>query len=1022
MRKLKTFLGSVTLLGVMATTALAQQGLTELRGRITDEQGGVLPGVTLLITNQDTGTFREAISSGEGTYFVAQLLPGTFTIFAQLPGFSSYERIDFELRVGNTLDLDIVLSIGALEETITVSGAAPLVDLTSAEVGGTVSAQELTELPLVNRSAFAAIALIPGLQFEPSASMGNDRIIANGQTGASSSLNTDGAYNGDGTSGGGGGSQVKVAIESISEFQVISNQFDAEFGRSSGAVINAVTKRGTNQITGALFNYMTNTSMTAKDFFTEQRGRDKPENSKYELGGVVGGPILQDRMHFFVSLERRLRNPAVTRLFATRPDLNRSTTSKQRAWNTMFRVDHQINASNSWAFRTLRELSPESGVSGNRTLNGGFRDSKDDEQIFIGTYTSVIGNNLVNTVRISRSDEFFNGGPQDCWRRLKGEELRNGQLRNCQPSYSHNSFRDNETPWAGGRKDNQWAYNNTTSLFIPDMLGDHDFKFGVTFHQAFIDDFREDFINGEFRMASDNAFNVDDFSTYPDRLQIRVGAPNGLTFKYAIDTWEAFFQDKWTVNDRWTVGLGIRWDAEMLKAQRIDNPLMAPGTDPRDWNNWSPRTSIAYDVTGDGRSVLRAGYGRFYDRTLFSGLDNVLQDPIIHDSFAVTFPRAFNRDPGPRNGLPITDPELLGALIIGSGADCGPATGTAANPVKGCPLVNHAYVNGLFPPGSTLFNESRVYLDNALRKQPWFHQVTFGYEREVMPTLSVSVDYVNMRGRELLNRINYIAPIRAGTSPSDGLTWFDVFGQIYNRTDTVFYEEGVFQNRVLSIQSIGQSQFDALNFQMEKRYANRWGARVSYALGHSRGNTFEQYGTNGPSLNGLQTQVGADLNLDENQQDSETDRRHILTLSGRTEFPGGITANVIWRYMTALPFTIYNSTIDTNMNGSFFDPLAAGTYTARAGRTNPVTVEHGGRQATARAGSEYMQLDLRLGYRLRPQVTQTVDIYFDVINLTNRTNFNNPTGNQNSGDFLNYTSLRGGGFQRQANFGIRYGF
>ena len=274
MRKLMTFLTVAMLVGMTATTAttaLAQQGRTELRGRITDAQGGALPGVAILITNQDTGTFREAVTSGDGSYFAAQLLPGTFTVSAELPGFAPYERIDFPLGVGRTLDLDIVLSVGGIEESITVSGAAPLIDLTSAEVGGTVSQEELIALPLVNRSAFAAISLLPGLQFEPS-SGGNDRIVANGQTRAASLLNVDGGANEDSTSGGGGGSQVKMAIETVSEFQVISNQFDAEFGRASGAIINAVTKRGTNQFSGALFSYNTSSDMTQKTYFNTSTG------------------------------------------------------------------------------------------------------------------------------------------------------------------------------------------------------------------------------------------------------------------------------------------------------------------------------------------------------------------------------------------------------------------------------------------------------------------------------------------------------------------------------------------------------------------------------------------------------------------------------------------------------------------------------------------------------------------------------------------------------------------------------
>ena len=174
-----------------------------------------------------------------------------------------------------------------------------------------------------------------------------------------------------------------------------------------------------------------------------------------------------------------------------------------------------------------------------------------------------------------------------------------------------------------------------------------------------------------------------------------------------------------------------------------------------------------------------------------------------------------------------------------------------------CPLVNYDYVLSLFPADYEALNEARIYLDNERRNEPFFHQFTVGFERELMPTLSVSADYVNMRGRDLLNRINYIAPLRAGTNDSDPLTWHDVFGEIYDRTDTVLYPStgmgpagynvGAFQNRVLSIQSVGQSSHDALNFALEKRYANRWGGRVSYALGHSRGNAFEQYGTNGPS-------------------------------------------------------------------------------------------------------------------------------------------------------------------------------
>ena len=1077
MRRLTTFLIVAALVGATASSALAQVGRTELRGTVTDETGGALPGVTVFIQNEADGTFREVITGGDGSYFAAQLLPGTFSVTAALPGFTTFQTTGYALTVGQTVPLNIILGVGALEETVTVSGQAPLVDLTSAEVGGTLDSAELTEMPLQNRSAFAAISLLPGIQFLPSASGGNDTIIANGQTAASSNLNVDGGYNSDSTSGGAGGSQVKVAIESVQEFQVVSGQFDAEFGRSSGAVINAVTKRGTNQWSGAGFSYSTNTAMTARNFFNQQQFEDdpsteKPTNNKYEFGGVFGGPIVQDKAHFFVSLERRITNPARAVIFPDRgaglPALNWSQAENWEAWNTMYRVDHQVNGSNSWALRLMNETSPETNRYGNRTLTSG-HDGWDDEHIWVGSYTSVIGNNVVNTVRITRSYENVGGG-SPAWWALDGPNLRNGQMRNLTPGYEMDSFSDGIAPWAGGRIDSQWQYNNTTSWFVPDKMGDHDIKWGGTYHQAFIEDFRESYLGGQFHFNTDRPFDVNDYSTYPERLRIRVGKENGRQFDYPINTWEVFLQDKWTLNERWTVGLGVRWDAEMLNAAATDNPLMVPGTDPRDWNNISPRLSIAYDVTGDGRSVIRAGFGHFYDRTLFSGLDNVLQDPIYNDSFTANFPRGGGgqggqEDPGPRNNMPIQDPELAGSLRIGVAAngECGPAT--ARDGLTHCPLVNHDFVQSIYPPGNTSrFNEGIVYVDNYRRKQPLFGQFTVGFEREVMPTLSVGIDYVNIMGSQLLNRINYVAPYRDGIDSSDPVTFYDVYaarGGVYNRTDTVFYPScpqavadagqyssnpaiiaeqcakadpvtgidprtgfqiGVWNSRLLSIESTGLSRYDGLNLSMEKRYSDRWGMRLSYALGYSRGDTFEQYGTNGISLNGVQTQVLDELNMAENWQPAEHDRKHVLTLSGRTELAGGITLSPIFRYMSANPFTMYNSQFDLDRNGTNWDPIPQGTYTGEG--ANAFTVDHNGRQGGARKG-DYINLDLRFGWRARPAEGDTLDIYFDLINVFNRPNFfvaSWANGDQNSGNFSRYTLLRSGGVPRQANFGIRYGF
>ena len=165
-----------------------------------------------------------------------------------------------------------------------------------------------------------------------------------------------------------------------------------------------------------------------------------------------------------------------------------------------------------------------------------------------------------------------------------------------------------------------------------------------------------------------------------------------------------------------------------------------------------------------------------------------------------------------------------------------------------------------------------------------------------------------------------------------------------------------------------------------------------------------------------------DLNLDEHEQPAETDRRHILTISGRTELPLGVTASGVLRYMSGLPLTIHNSSIDANQNGILFDPVAAGTFSGNPDNVNAITVENDGGFGGAR-GPDFLQLDVRFGYRVRPYERQTLDVFLDIFNLTNRGNFNNPSGDQRLSNFLILRTLRAGsGFPRQGQLGVRWGF
>ena len=977
MLRLRTALLFGALSCMMAHSALAQQGTAEVRGRIVDQQGGVLPGVGVVITNQDTGVFRDVVTGSDGSYFAGQLLPGTFRITAELSGFRRFERRDFVVGVGRTATLDITLSVGAIEETVTVSASAPLVDLTSAEVGGTISRAELTDLPTGNRSYFAAVALLPGIQFSPSSSLGNDTMVANGQTTGGNSVNVDGGSNNDDSSGTGAGGQVRVPLESVSEFQVLTNQFDAEFGRARGAIINALTKQGTNQFRGVGYYYGTSDAMTAKDFFVAQNSTlTKPKTNKQEFGATLGGPIIKNKLHFFFSVEQQLVNPSRARNYPSRPDKSFTIAENWKALNTLIRVDHQINANNTWAIRWVREAAPQYSLIGDRlaTLET-LEDETDNDQIVVGSYTRLFGNAKVNTVRATlTSESFFRGNP--CYRRTFDMAL-------CPPEFEHLSFDTNQRADASGRDDENFQLNDTFSWYVPDKGGNHDFKFGATFHRTRLTPTIQTNLGGTFRFATDLPFNAADPRTYPERFIVRVGDPRGQTFDVVTHSWEAFFQDKWAVSKRLTLGLGVRYDLEVFPFDINDNPLIPSGQYPVDKNNVSPRTSFAYDIQGNGKSVVRGGYGTFYDKTLIEAIDNILE----FRKFSTTFERSFplnSADPGPSQGRFPTDPMLVNG-----------------------PVVNRALLNSLFPPTSTIRNSGTVFFDPPEREQPWMHQVTIGYERELIPTISVSADYVRMLGRDMHLRYDINPGIRVDTSRTGRVDRSDAFGLLGEP-----YSSGVQVEN-----SLGSTLYNGLNLMVEKRYSSRWAARGSYALAKAEGNTFQQFDT-------VNSQVGNQLNLDKNRQPSGSDRTHILTLSARTELPhtGGVTASGVMRYMSGNPFTIHNTNVDVDRNGILFDPIAPGTYSGAAGTLNAITVENDGGYGGAR-GPNFFQLDLRFGYRVRPKKDSTIDIFVDIFNITNYANFNNPSGDQRLSSFLILQTLAGGsGFPRQGQIGVRWGF
>jgi hypothetical protein len=975
-----------------AVPAFAQQGTAEIGGKVADEQGAILPGVAILITNEETGVFREVVSGADGSYFAPQLVPGRYRVSAKLAGFRAMERGGLILQVGKTLTINLTLGIGGVEETVHVTAESPLVDTTSAKVGGNIGTQELSELPAMNRNFFSTVALLPGVQFSPSNQMGNDTIVAAGQSTQGNNVAVDGGYNSDDALGTSSGAQVRTPLEAIQEFQVITSMYDAEWGRASGAIVNAVTKAGTNQFKGVIFGEAASNALTAADYFVRTQNLEKPTSVRRDWGGVIGGPIVKNKAHFFFSLERQVDNPNRTRVFATRPALNLSFAEDRTDWNTLIRFDHQINQNNTWAIRWLREWAPQWKTLGTKQTDQSTQDETDLDQTAVATLTSVLGNSRVNTVRLARTWEHWWHG-NECFRAQgpnggqEGFDFGNETIGNqalCPPQLNNLSFLAQASTESQGPWDSNYQVEDDFSWFRPSKHGDHDMKFGVRYNYTTLRRVSQVNENGTFSFNTDLPFDPTNPRTYPERFSIRTGP---FEENVKNHTYEVFAQDKWRVTPRTTISAGIRYDLELIPLDETGNPLFSAGqSSPTDKNNVAPRLSFTHSLGDSGKSVLRGGYGIFYNRTILGAVDDTLEFGKFTASNVVTFP-ANAADPGPSAGRLPTNPYLVNG-----------------------PFVNRALLNATYPLGVPVRNDGVVIFDSPNRTLPYAHQFTIGYVHELADSLAVNVDYIRAINKDMFLARNLNPGLRVDTSRTGAVTRSDAFGVLGQ----------AYTQQVWVMENTGDADYNALNFSLEKRYSHNWSGRISYSLSKSTGTGNDQADKN-------TYQAMTNLNLDAFRGPSNVDRRHILSLGAQTEIPKtrGVTVSATARYMSGAPFTIIDSSIDADRNGELVDPVAAGTYSGTATDAMQNVKNDGGRNGAT--GPDYFQLDMRAGWRHKVQGQKVIELFLDIYNITDRANFDNPTAansdRRTPANFLVLTNLRGGGgFPRQASMGFRLVF
>lgn len=646
--------------------AMAQTTTARISGVINDESGAVLPGATITVTNTDTGLSRTATSDAAGRYIVLQLPPGPYRVSTTLAGFDTLVREGIQLEVGQDAALNLALRVGSVNEQVTVVGDAPLVNVTGSTVSGVVDEKRIVDLPLNGRD-FTQLALVqPGVlsarNTDSTASKGyGTRIsIAGSRPDQTAWLldgtNIKGASN-FGTPGSAAG--VILGVDAVREFQVLTSNFSAEFGGTTGGVVNMITKSGTNAFHGSAYWFHRNDNLDARSFFD----RKKLEFKRNQYGFTAGGPIVPDKAFFFgnyESLRSRLGNtsiaivpgldarrgiipgaggatqqvnvaPSIQPYLALWPTPNGSTLAgglaEYIAPSTepidehyfMTRVDYTLSESSFLFGRftydgTLDTKPDEIPITSTEISTQPRYATLQYEKIFAPTFlgnTRVAFNRSFLTAMISvdvdypKSLYFFNP--------------------NVPPSLGFPGLTTFGPDSRNERADVQNIYQFTQNFTW--TKGSHLLKFGGDFQQVNANPDGGPRNSGAFTWANIERFLTDQtLQTFTMQVP---GSTSQRTFRQQV--YGLYFQDDWKVRPTLTLNLGLRYEPFSTPEEKWGRTSVV-----RDWRtatqfdtdvpwwenpskkNFSPRFGFAWDPRGNGHTALRGGFGLFYAQLLSS--------------------------------------------------------------------------------------------------------------------------------------------------------------------------------------------------------------------------------------------------------------------------------------------------------------------------------------------------------------------------------------------------------------------
>ena len=942
----------------------------DILGVVTDATAAALPGATVTAANTDTGLSRTVVTDAQGRYRIVALPVGAYSVTSSLASFQTVERTGITLTINQRANVDFQLEVATVAETLTVTGEAPMVETTSSEVGVTFTRDVVDELPLNGRNPTDLLLLAPGV----AAGTTRGGYSISGSTERNNSYMIDGVDNNDDIVG---GARTGLQQDVVREFQLITNQFTAEFGRSSGGVVNIQTQSGTNSLRGRLNFFWRNDRFDAQPYLSKEAGVEKSPFDRKTFGASLGGPLVKDKTHFFLSYEEERETENIE---FDLPDVNYAAVGPYPAIQGGFRVEEQVTRNPKFFGKLTHQAGsshtlsatfnydeaevPNAGCSGTDLTCYDFT-SKD--YLFIANHTWIVSPNTLNELRVARTKyDYLWSVPTALQYPLHDRPgIDYGQQSNMPQ----------------GRDERHWIVTNTFSHTF-NWHGDHDFRVGAEVNIQRSASFADFNFGGTFSFDTAAPFDPADPATYPYRYTVRTGE-SGMDRDQNI--YSAFMQDNWRITPHFTLNLGVRYDLEVLakhlqvtgQAGLFNVPELPADTNYQtDRNNFAPRIGFAWDPTKDGKTVIRGGFGYYYDQIFLNIQGNVYRLGVV--------------------------PRTVDSRID--------------NPCYPDPTQ---VIPGLCGGDASLGAPSRSpIIASGLEQSPYALNTSLGFVREILPDLAFSVDFVRLRTHNW--------PIADDLNPRCTLTGSlegDCTGPIGSNDSRPDPNWVALRHYAME----GDKWHRSMQVGLHKRMSHNYQFRISYTLGKTEDNAAD-----------FISDPQSYFHPEREKALSLEDQRHRFVLSASVRLPWDIQLGGILTYASGRPFNIRMGT-DWNGNGNSeqdrpnsiptVDNIDEGSINERPYYPEGPRLR-GADGVLARnsgEGPDFFTIDLRLSKIIRFG-ERSLELLVEGFNVTNRVNERWYSGNVRSSQYYLRRQLDGkiGGTGThdpfQAQLGVRLNF